>query len=99
MKHKTKDEIIKILNEVKDEVKSKYKAEIKGIFGSYARGDENKTSDIDIIVDFEKGADLFDLVETSMFLEEKLSCPVDIIPRDSIRSEIKELILQETIYI
>jgi predicted nucleotidyltransferase len=34
-----------------------------------------------------------------MFLEEKLSCPVDIIPRDSIRSEIKELILQETIYI
>ena len=99
MKHKTKDEIVKILNEVKDEVKSKYKAEIKGIFGSYARGDEKKMSDIDIIVDFEKGADLFDLVETSLFLEKKLSCKVDIIPRDAIRSEIKELILQETIYI
>jgi predicted nucleotidyltransferase len=66
----TKDEIIKILNEVKDEVKGKYRAEIKGIFGSYARGDEKKASDIDIIVDFEKGADLFDLVETSIFLEE-----------------------------
>lgn len=99
MRRMTKDEIIEILNEVKDEVKGKYRAEIKGIFGSYARGDEKKTSDIDIIVDFEKGADLFDLVETSIFLEEKLSCKVDIIPRDSIRSEIKELVLQETIYI
>ena len=99
MKHKTKDEIIEILNEVKDEVKIKYKAEIKGIFGSYARGDEKKTSDIDIIVDFEKGADLFDLVETSIFLEEKLSCKVDIIPRNSIRNEIKESILQESVYL
>lgn len=99
MKQKTRDEIIEILNEVKEEVKRKYKAEIKGIFGSYARGDETKASDIDIIVDFEKGADLFDLVETSMYLEEKLSCPVDIIPKESIRSELKDRILRETIYI
>ena len=34
-----------------------------GVFGSHARGDMNEESDIDLIVQFEKGRTLFDLVE------------------------------------
>jgi hypothetical protein len=35
-KNMKKDEILEILGSVREEVKQEYKAEIKGIFGSYA---------------------------------------------------------------
>jgi predicted nucleotidyltransferase len=94
-----KDEILEILGSVKEEVKQEYKAEIKGIFGSYARGDEKEESDIDVLVDFGKDADLFDLVGLGLFLEEKLHCKVDVVPQDSLREEIKPYVLKEMVYI
>ena len=35
--------------EAKDEIRGRYKAEIKGIFGSYARGDFHADSDLDLL--------------------------------------------------
>ena len=46
----------------KDEIRRRYRAEIKGIFGSYARGDFDADSDLDLLVDFDEGANLFDLI-------------------------------------
>ena len=56
----------------KDEIRRRYRAEIKGIFGSYARGDFHADSDLDRLVDFDAGADLFDLVGLQQFLEEEV---------------------------
>lgn len=92
-----KDEILKILAEVKEEVDRDYKAEIKGIFGSYARGDEREESDIDVLVDFGEGAGLFDLVGLGLFLEEKLHCKVDVVPQRSLREEIRPNVLREMV--
>ncbi len=94
-----KDDILKILENVKEEAKQNYKAKIVGIFGSYARGDEGEKSDVDILVDFDENASLFDLVGLSLFLEEKLNCKVDVVPRRSLREEIKPYVLQEAIYL
>ena len=65
-------EIQKTIVEAKGEIRGRYKAEIKGIFGSYARGDFHAGSDLDLLVDFDEGADLFDLVGLQRFLDEKL---------------------------
>lgn len=93
-------EIKKILNLLKNKIKKFYKAEIIGIFGSYARGEQKKSSDLDVIVKFDEGATLFDLVGLSIFLEEKLKVKkVDVVPYDSIREEIRENILNEAIYL
>jgi len=92
-------EILAILSSSKDEVRKRFKAEIKGIFGSYARGEQKKESDLDIIVKFHKGATLFDLVGLADYLEEKLKVKVDIVPDDTIREEIKKEVLKETVYI
>ncbi len=92
-----KSEILEILGEVQEEVRRKYKAEIKGIFGSYARGDERKESDIDILVDFSEGADLFDLVGIALFLEEKLHRKIDVVSQNSLREEIKPYVLKELV--
>ena len=81
----------------KDEIRWRYRAEIKGIFGSYARGDFHADSDLDLLVDFDEGANLFDLVGLQQFLEEKLGCRVDIVSRRSLRTELRTAILNEMI--
>ena len=81
----------------KDEIRRKYRAEIKGIFGSYARGDFHADSDLDLLVDFDEGANLFDLVGLQQFLEEKLGCKVDLVSRRSLREELRTSALNEMI--
>lgn len=98
-KIKDKNDIKKILNLLKNEIRKNYKAEIVGIFGSYARGEQKRKSDLDIIVKFSEGATLFDFVGLGVFLEKKLKLKVDIVPYDSIREELKKVILKEAIYI
>ncbi|MBI5817023.1 MAG: nucleotidyltransferase domain-containing protein, partial [Candidatus Yonathbacteria bacterium] len=49
------------------------------IFGSFARGDNTKNSDIDILVKLKNGKTLFDLIELKMLLEEKLDRKVDVL--------------------
>ncbi len=93
------DELKSLLESLKEVVREKYKAELLGIFGSYSRGEAREKSDLDILVRFEDDADLFHFVGLSLFLEEKLSLEVDLVPYDAIRKELKDTILKETIYL
>ncbi len=99
MKKITLSEIISTINLLKDVIKSEYRAEIVGVFGSYVRGEQKETSDVDVLVRFFEGASLFDLVGLSNFLEERLGVRVDVVPIDTIRKEIKEAVLREAVYI
>ena len=74
-----------------------FKAEIVGIFGSYARGEQKKESDIDILVRFKEGATLFDLVELAEFLEHKLGMKVDIVSERAVRPELRKSIFKEIV--
>lgn len=95
----TKESVIQVLRSVTDESLLRYKAQIRGIFGSVARGDESENSDIDVLVDFTEKADLFDFVGLALFLEEKLHRKVDVVPSDTIKSEIRNSVMKEAIYI
>jgi len=95
----TAGNILTTIRSLKDQVRQNYKAEIKGIFGSYVHGDQTSQSDIDVLVEFDHGADLFDFVGLSQFLEERLSCKVDIVPLSSLREEIKASVLREVVYL
>ena len=81
----------------KDEIRRRYRAEIKGIFGSYARGDFHADGDLDLLVDFDEGANLFDLIGLEQFLEEKLGCKVDLVSRRSLRAELRTSVLNDMI--
>ena len=65
------------------------------LFGSVARGDENISSDLDIIVQFEEKRTLLDLIGLKYELEEMLNKKVDILTYDSINTKIKENILND----
>ena len=93
----TKSQILKTLESLKPEVRRKYKAELKGIFGSYSRGEEKKNSDLDVLVEFLEGATLFDLVGLGDFLEERLGCKVDVVSQRALREEIKPYVYEDLI--
>lgn len=95
----TKQRLVEVLVSLQSEVRDRYKAELKGFFGSYARGDEDKGSDLDVLVEFGREADLFDFVGLADFLEEKLACAVDLVSLGSLREEIRAKVLKEAVYL
>ena len=54
-------------------LKERYQVETVGFFGSYARGEEKKKSDIDVLVEFSQPntIDLFDFIELEEFISKK----------------------------
>jgi uncharacterized protein len=91
----TKDDLLKTFKALKPEITARYKVKEIGLFGSFARGEQSPASDVDILVDFEDGADLFDLVGLAQFLEERLQRKVDVVSRNALRAEILESVLRE----
>ena len=91
------EELKKIVAEEKDEIRMQYKAQIVAVFGSYARGDFHADSDLDLLVDMDPGASLFDLVGLQHFLENRLGCKVDVGTRNSLREEIRASVYNDMI--
>ena len=67
------------------------------IFGSYARGDNNEDSDIDILVDLPRGKTLIDVVGLKYDLEDILKRKVDVVEYDGLKPRIKDTILKQQI--
>ena len=81
-----KNKIIPILKK-NDVVKS-------SVFGSYARGDNNPESDIDILIEFKGRKSLFDLVGLQHEIEDELGRKVDLLTYKSIHPLLKDYILR-----
>ena len=73
---KTKDEIIAILRNFKEEFGERYGIEKLGLFGSVARGEQKEDSDIDIYYE-SSHMSLFTLCRLKSELEKLLGCSVD----------------------
>ena len=70
-----------------------------GIFGSYARRQEKKYSDVDVLVDFYPGKKTFNnYVELKELLTKIFGHPVDLVTRQAIKPLIKNTILKEVRY-
>ena len=69
------------------------------VFGSVARGDSSETSDVDILVEFNRAVGLFEFVRLKMLLEKWIGCRVDLVTLDAIHPALRERILKEAIYV
>jgi hypothetical protein len=85
------------LKSLKDEISSRYKVTGLELFGSFVRNEQRAESDIDVLVEFAEGADIFDLVGLSLFLEERLQRKVDVVPRNALRDELKNSVFAEAV--
>lgn len=93
------ENIKKILADHKDELREKYRITAIGIFGSYVRGEQKKKSDIDILVVFDEPISLLDFVGAENHLSDLLNMKVDLVPKEDLRPELKNIILKETVYV
>ncbi len=70
-----------------------------GIFGSYARGEQKKRSDVDILARIPKKVNLFDFIGIKQELEDVLNKKVDLVDYKCIRPELKKSILSNEVRI
>ena len=67
------------------------------LFGSIARGEDGLDSDVDLLVDFDRDASLFDEIALRLDLTELLGTRVDVVGSDSLRSAFGERVLAEAV--
>ncbi|GAA0618792.1 hypothetical protein GCM10009547_21450 [Sporichthya brevicatena] len=79
------------------EIATRRKAHNLRVFGSVARGDEHAESDVDLLVDLERGVGLVGLAGLTRELTELLGVPVDVIPADTLKARIREEVFREAI--
>jgi len=80
-------------------LKKKYCVKRIGFFGSFVRSEQKETSDVDVLVEFEKGAKTFDnYMNLKFFLEEIVGRKVDLVIIDALKPDIKDRILEEVKY-
>lgn len=71
------------------------------LFGSYARGEAVDNSDVDLLVDFDRSANVSLLRHAGMLcdLEDLLNLPVDLVNIESLYPEVKEEVDRDKILI
>ena len=68
-----------------------------GVFGSVARGEATDQSDVDFLVEFEKGRTLLDLSGLRLDLMELLGCEVDVATPGSLHPKLRDRIMGELV--
>ena len=90
----------KTITEIKEKIVpilKDFKVTRAGIFGSYARGEQRKSSDIDVLIEIDSEASLFRIIELKISLESKINKKFDLVEYSLIRKELKDRILSEEI--
>lgn len=87
-----------VLRKNKSYLQKKYFIDEIGIFGSYSRGEQNRKSDIDLLVSFRKPIGL-EFVDLSEELEELLNHKVDLVSKGALKKRMYEFIKQEIVYV
>ena len=92
------DEIKRKLTQCKPELKSGFQVKEIGIFGSYIRNEQNKNSDLDILVEFEEEPGLFKFIELENYLKTILKVKVDLVMKNALKPQIGRHVLNEVVY-
>jgi predicted nucleotidyltransferase len=71
-----------------------------GVFGSLVRNKQTRRSDVDILVEFEKGyKDFFNYMRLKYYLEASLGRKVDLVIKEAVKPRLKERIFNEVVYV
>ena len=93
------ENIIKILQNEKQEILGKYGVRLLGIFGSYVRNEQTSESDIDILVEILKPVKigLYDYIKIIHELSQKLNIKVNFANKNKLKPHIGKYILKEVV--
>ncbi len=90
-------EIIELLRSHAADIKSRFGVKRIGLFGSFARGDEKKSSDVDILVEFEKPT-FRNFMDLSFYLEDLFGKEVDLVTTKGLHPRIRQYVEKDVIW-
>ena len=92
---KTKEEVFALLRQNGEQFR-RFGVASLSVFGSFARGEPNDESDVDILVEFEEGRKTFDnFMKLADYLEELFGRKVDLLTPESLNPRFGHYILEE----
>lgn len=78
-------------------LEEKFQVSKIGVFGSFSRGNQRKSSDVDILVDFKKPIG-WDFVSLKEYLEGVLDREVDLVTVRALKPRLRDSVLKEVVY-
>jgi len=99
MKVRSIEEIRCVLREHIAELSRKYRILSLELFGSYVRGEQKRSSDIDILVEFSQGRSptLFSFIALEQELTDLLGVKVDLVEKRTLKPGLRNRILHEAV--
>jgi len=93
----TQEGVLEQPNQKAEGLKQNFSVRSIGLFGSLARNEADRESDVDILVDFVEPT--FDhYMDLKFYLEKLFGRPVDLVTADTIKPRLKPVIEREVIY-
>jgi uncharacterized protein len=94
-----RDDVLRIFADHHDEPHRRFGASSLALFGSVARNEAVETSDVDLLVEFDRPTGYFGLIALQECLEELLHCKVDIGTARSLKPRLRARVLGECIHV
>lgn len=95
----TKEFVMRLIREHESDIKT-FGVRRLGVFGSFARNQQGKDSDVDILVEFESGRKTFDnFIHLAFFLEDIFKRRVELVTPDALSPYIGPYIMKEVEYV
>jgi len=88
---------LEILHQQVPLLAERYSVEKMEVFGSYVRSEQNKGSDLDILVTFKEVPSLLTFIAIENYLSDLLGVKVDLVMKDSLKPAIGKNILREAV--
>jgi predicted nucleotidyltransferase len=91
------EKILETLRQQLPKLAERYSVEKLEVFGSYVRSEQNKDSDLDILVTFKEVPSLLTFIAIENYLTDLLGVKVDLVMKDSLKPKIGQRILREAV--
>lgn len=91
-------EIKHVLAQLKPELSKRFHVQTLGLFGSVVRDDFSPSSDIDIIVDFDRPVGI-EFIDLARYIEQRLQKKVDLVSRRGVKDKYFKAIEREIVYV
>ena len=91
------NEVINILQTHQEKLAKEFGVKSLQLFGSVARDEATPSSDVDLLVEFNRPMGYFGLFSLQDYLENLLGCSVDLGTKNSLRPTIKENVMRDLV--
>jgi predicted nucleotidyltransferase len=85
------------LTDCMEEIRQRFSVKKLSIFGSVARGEASDSSDVDVLVVFDRAAKFDIFMDLKFYLEELLGVGVDLVTDKALRPQVRRAIEQEMV--